>query len=340
MQDTTTVLNIAYPDSSLSKNEQFCQLGRSVIRTELEAIAALEKRVDHHFSNACHLLLACQGRIVVMGIGKSGHIARKVASTMASTGTPALFVHPGEASHGDMGMITPQDLMLIFSYSGETPEILHLLPAIKRLGVQMIAITGKPESTLALCANIHIEVSVTHEACPLGLAPTSSTTAALVMGDAIAVALLEARGFTAHDFALSHPGGSLGKRLLMHVDSLMHTGNSIPQVQSNCMISQALFEISDKGLGMTTVVDDDGCLAGVFTDGDLRRALDHGLDINQTPIHQAMSRDGITLPPRLLAASALQIMQTHKITSVVVIDADRKPLGIIHIHDLLQARVA
>lgn len=339
MQETTAVLNSTPPDSSLSR-EQFCQLGRSVIRTELEAIAALEERIDHNFSNACHLILGCQGRIVVMGIGKSGHIARKVASTMASTGTPALFVHPGEASHGDMGMITPQDLMLIFSNSGETPEILHLLSAIKRLGVPMIAITGKPDSTLALCANVHIEVSVTQEACPLGLAPTSSTTAALVMGDALAIALLEARGFTAQDFALSHPGGSLGKRLFTHIDSIMHTGDSIPRVKPDCLLNQALYEVSRKKLGMTTVVDDNGCLVGVFTDGDLRRAIDKGLDIQRTPIHQAMSRNGVTLPPRLLAASALQIMQTHKITSIVVIDQDRKPLGIIHIHDLLQARVA
>jgi arabinose-5-phosphate isomerase len=340
MHDTTTVLKLISSDSDLNKNEQFCQLGRSVIRTELEAISALEKRIDHHFSNACQLLLSCQGRIVVMGIGKSGHIARKVASTMASTGTPALFVHPGEASHGDMGMITPQDLMLIFSYSGETPEIVNLLPTIKRLGVQLISVTGKPESTLALCADVHIEVSVSQEACPLGLAPTSSTTASLVMGDALAIALLEARGFTAQDFALSHPGGSLGKRLLMHIDSLMRTGNDIPHVKPDCLLNQALLEVTRKRLGMTTILDDEGHLAGVFTDGDLRRALDKGFDIYKTPIKEVMTRNSITLTPRLLAATALQVMQAHKITAIVVIDNDRKPVGVIHIHDLLQARVA
>jgi arabinose-5-phosphate isomerase len=340
MYDTNTSLKVVPSESDLSKNEQFCQLGRSVIRTELEAVAALEKRIDQHFSNACQLLLSCQGRIVVMGIGKSGHIARKVASTMASTGTPALFVHPGEASHGDMGMITPQDLMLVFSYSGETPEIVQLLPNIKRLGVKLISLTGKPESTLALCADINIEVSVSQEACPLGLAPTSSTTASLVMGDALAIALLEARGFTAQDFALSHPGGALGKRLLMHIDSLMHTGEDIPRVKPHCLLSHALGEISRKRLGMTTVVDDLGRLVGVFTDGDLRRALDKGFDIHQTPIQEVMSRNSITLTPRLLAATALQIMQAHKITSIVVIDQNQIPLGVIHIHDLLQARVA
>lgn len=326
-------------NDNLEVVEQFCQLGKAVIRTELEAIAALEQRIDHNFSRACQLLLQCQGRIVVMGIGKSGHIARKVASTMASTGTPALFVHPGEASHGDMGMITPQDVIIVFSYSGETPEILHLLPALKRLGVTLIAITGKPESTLAITANVHIETSVAQEACPLGLAPTSSTTAALVMGDALAIALLEARGFTAQDFALSHPGGSLGRRLLLHIDTIMHTGNDIPAVTADCLLSNALIEVTRKRLGMTTIVDSNGCLIGVFTDGDLRRALDKGHDIHRTPINEVMTRNCITLAPKLLAATALQIMQAHKITAVVVIDDDKKPVGIVHIHDLLQARV-
>jgi arabinose-5-phosphate isomerase len=321
------------------KNEQFCQLGKAVIRAEVEAIASLEQKIDHNFSNACQTLLNCQGRIVVMGIGKSGHIARKVASTMASTGTPALFVHPGEASHGDMGMIIPQDMLIIFSNSGETPEILNLLPALKRLGVRLIAVTGNAKSTLGLSADIHIEVSVTQEACPLGLAPTSSTTAALVMGDALAIALLEARGFTAQDFALSHPGGSLGRRLLLRVDALMHTGAEIPMVTADCKISDALIEITRKRLGMTTVVDANGYLCGVFTDGDLRRVLDRGFDIRELPIGEVMTKKCITLTPKLLAASALQIMQTHKITAVVVIDNDKKPLGIVHIHDLLQARV-
>lgn len=326
--------------TDITKNERFCRLGKAVIRTELEAIAALEQKIDHNFANACQALLDCQGRIVIMGIGKSGHIARKVASTMASTGTPALFVHPGEASHGDMGMITPQDVIVLFSYSGETPEILHLLPALKRLGAPLIAITGKPESSLATHVNIHLEASVVQEACPLGLAPTASTTAALVMGDALAIALLEIRGFTAQDFALSHPGGSLGRRLLLHIDSLMHKGANIPQVAPDCLLSEALIEITHKRLGMTTVVNTQGHLMGVFTDGDLRRALDKGHDIRQTRISEVMTTHCITLSPQLLAATALQIMQAHKITAVVVIDGENKPAGVIHIHDLLQARVA
>jgi len=259
---------------------------------------------------------------------------------MASTGTPALFVHPGEAGHGDMGMIIPQDVIMMFSNSGETPEILHLLPALKRLGVATIALTGKPDSTLAVTANVHIDVSVAQEACPLGLAPTASTTAALVMGDALAVALLEARGFTAQDFALSHPGGSLGRRLLLHIDSLMHAGEYIPMVKADCLLSDALLEVTRKRLGMTTIVDDKGCLIGVFTDGDLRRALDKGHDIHRTPIGTVMTRHCITMTPKLLAATALQMMQAHKITAVVVIDDHQKPVGVIHIHDLLQARVA
>jgi arabinose-5-phosphate isomerase len=340
IMNETSIIEFSPAQNSLTKNERFCQLGRAVVRAELAAIASLEKQIDHNFSNACQLLLGCQGRIVILGIGKSGHIARKVASTMASTGTPALFVHPGEASHGDMGMIIPQDVIIIFSNSGETPEIIYLLPALKRLGVSIVAITSKPESTLGSSANVHIQIRVTQEACPLGLAPTSSTTAALVMGDALAIALLEARGFTAQDFALSHPGGLLGRRLLLHIDSLMHTGNHIPMVQADCLLRDALIEVSQKRLGMTTIVDTQGSLLGVFTDGDLRRALDKGYDIHRTLIGQVMTRRCITLTPKLLAATALQIMQSHKITAVVVIDENNKPLGIIHIHDLLQARVA
>ncbi len=340
MLEVASVLELLPTQAKKSKNEQFCQLGKAVVRAELEAVAALEHKIDHNFSSACQMLLDCRGRIVVMGIGKSGHIARKVASTLASTGTLAFFVHPGEASHGDMGMITPQDLIIIFSNSGETPEIVGLLPALKRLGVTIIAITGKPESTLAVIANIHIEISVQQEACPLGLAPTSSTTAALVMGDALAIALLEARGFTAQDFALSHPGGALGKRLLLHVDSLMHTGNDIPKVKEDCLISHALLEVTRKRLGMTIIVNHSDHLLGVFTDGDLRRAVEKGCDIHTTPIREVMTRQCITLAPQMLVATALQIMQAHKITSVVVIDNAKRPIGIIHIHDLLQARVA
>ncbi len=320
--------------------ERFCQLGKAVIRTELKAIAALEERLDNHFSHACTLLQACKGRVVVFGMGKSGHIGRKIASTMASTGTPAFFVHPGEASHGDMGMITSQDLVIALSYSGDTPEIINLLPALKRLGVQIIVITGNPKSILATVATVHLDISVQQEACPLGLAPTASSTAALVMGDALAIALLEVRGFTAEDFAFSHPGGALGRKLLLKINDLMHTGEAMPIVNEHCLLSDALVEITKKRFGMTTVINDKAHLLGVFTDGDLRRMLDKGLDIRKTKINEVMSKNCITLPPHHLAEAALQIMEAHKITSIVVIDDENRPLGIIHIHDLLQARVA
>jgi arabinose-5-phosphate isomerase len=339
-----TLLNKTEQHPTEGVAERFCRLGKAVVRIEQEAIAALEKRIDARFAKACEIFLNCQGRIVVMGIGKSGHMARKMASTMASTGTPALFVHPSEASHGDMGMITDQDVLVIFSYSGETPEIVQLLPALKRLGVPLIVLSGKPFSTLVMSATVHIDVSVVKEACPLGLAPTASTTVTLVMADALAIALLEARGFTSDDFALSHPGGLLGRRLLLRIEALMHTGADMPVVKPACLLSQALLEITRKRLGMTTVVDDRFRLLGVFTDGDLRRALDKGCDIHNTRIEEVMTRDCITLPPQMLATSALQIMELHKITAVVIVDNDphteRRPLGIIHIHDLLQARVA
>ncbi len=327
------------PESSMTE-ERFCQLGKAVIRTEVKAIASLEERIDHHFSQACALLHDCKGRIVVLGMGKSGHIGRKIASTLASTGTPAFFVHPGEASHGDMGMVISQDLIIALSYSGDTPEIINLLPALKRLGVQIIAITGKPQSVLASAATVHLDISVQQEACPLGLAPTASSTAALVMGDALAIALLEVKGFTAEDFAFSHPGGILGRRLLLKIDNLMHKGISMPLVSENCLLSDALLEITKKRLGMTTIVNDKGCLLGVFTDGDLRRTLDKSFDIRKTIIREVMSKNCITLRPNHLAEAALQIMEAHKITSIVVVDDEHHPLGVIHIHDLLQARVA
>lgn len=323
-----------------TKNEQFCQLGKAVIQTELKAIAALESRIDHNFFNACQLLLNCRGRVVVMGMGKSGHIGRKIASTLASTGTPAFFVHPGEASHGDMGMVILQDVVIALSNSGETPELLNLLPSIKRIGAKLIAITGRSDSTLAATADIHLDVGIQEEACPLGLAPTASSTAALVMGDALAIALLESRGFTAQDFAFSHPGGSLGRKLLLRIEDLMHTGPHMPAVNQDCLLSDALVEITQKRLGMTTVVDHQGFLAGVFTDGDLRRTLDKGRNIHETPIREVMSKNCICLTPKLLAAAALQMMQAHQITSVVVKDDGQKPLGVVHIHDLLRARVA
>ncbi len=337
-----TILVSESKNQVVKKTERFCQLGRAVIQTELHAIAALEHRLTHSFSQACEILLNCRGRIIVMGMGKSGHIGRKVASTLASTGTPAFFVHPAEASHGDMGMVTSQDVIIAFSNSGETPELLNILPVIKRLGVALIAITGKINSTLAMVSSAHLDASVEQEACPLGLAPTSSSTASLVMGDALAIALLEARGFTEQDFALFHPGGALGRRLLLRVETLMHTDKALPKVNESCLLSDALLEVTNKRLGMTTVVGENGRLYGVFTDGDLRRAIDGGHDIRSTSISEVMTRHCVTIPPQLLATAALQIMQAHKITSLVVVDpmdTEQKPVGVIHIHDLLQAGV-
>ncbi|ABS78251.1 KpsF/GutQ family sugar-phosphate isomerase [Coxiella burnetii] len=323
----------------MSNNENFYTLGKAVIATELRAIQSLHARIDEKFVTACNTLFNCKGRVVVLGVGKSGHIAKKIAATLASTGTPSFYVHPSEASHGDMGMVTPQDVALAISYSGETPEIINLLPTLKRLGVALIALTGKMQSTLARIADTVIDVSVEQEACPLGLAPTSSTTATLVMGDALAIALLEARGFTANDFARIHPGGSLGRRLLLHIADLMHPKDKMPIVKPDCLLDEALVEITKKSLGMTTVVSDSGQLLGVFTDGDLRRTLDKGYDIHRTPIEKVMTKNSITVPPKLLAAEALKMMQQNKITSLVVVDTDASPVGVIHMHDLLRAGV-
>ncbi|WP_267256581.1 KpsF/GutQ family sugar-phosphate isomerase [Coxiella endosymbiont of Ornithodoros maritimus] len=323
----------------MSNNQNFYTLGKAVIATELRAIQSLHARIDEKFITACNTLFNCKGRVVVLGVGKSGHIAKKIAATLASTGTPSFYVHPSEASHGDMGMVTPQDVALAISYSGETQEIINLLPTLKRLGVALIALTGKMQSTLARIADTVIDVSVEQEACPLGLAPTSSTTAMLVMGDALAIALLEARGFTADDFARVHPGGSLGRRLLLHIADLMHPKDKMPIVKPDCLLDEALVEITKKSLGMTTVVSDSGQLLGVFTDGDLRRTLDKGYDIHRTPIEKVMTKNSITVPPKLLAAEALKMMQQNKITSLVVVDTDASPVGVIHMHDLLRAGV-
>lgn len=319
--------------------QKYCRLGLDVIDTEIQAIIALRERIDHQFAKACEYLLACAGRIVVVGMGKSGHIGRKIAATLASTGSPAFFVHPGEAGHGDLGMITSKDVVLALSNSGETAEILTILPTIKRMNIPLISLTGNPNSTLAKTATVHLDVSVTKEACPLGLAPTASTTATLVMGDALAIALLEARGFTADDFALSHPNGALGKRLLLRISDIMHTGPDIPKVHYQASLKEALVEITRKRFGMTSIVDDTGKLAGIFTDGDLRRALDKELDIHTTLIHEVMSTQCKTIQPQALAVEALQIMQTHKITSLMVLDETTMPLGLIHMHDLLIAGV-
>lgn len=323
----------------MKKNEQFCHLALAVIETEAAAVAKLADRINDNFAHACRYLLNCEGRIVVIGMGKSGHIGSKIAATLASTGSPAFFVHPGEASHGDLGMITKKDVVLALSNSGETTEILTILPIIKRQGVPLISLTGNPKSTIAQNATINIDISVEKEACPLGLAPTASTTAALVMGDALAVSLLEARGFTADDFAKAHPGGSLGRRLLLLVDDILLTGHRIPYVQEDAVLSAALVEMSQKGLGMTAVLNNEGILVGIFTDGDLRRTVDKGLDIHTTPISYVMTRHCKTIRLGLLAAQALQIMEQHKITALIVIDDETKPIGVLHMHEILRAGV-
>lgn len=313
--------------------------GRRVLEIERDALDALMTRVDDNFVDACRRLLACQGRVVVTGMGKSGHIGGKIASTLASTGTPAFFVHPGEASHGDLGMITRQDAVIAISYSGETAELLTIVPLIKRLNVPLIALTGKLGSTLARTADVHLDVSVAKEACSLNLAPTASTTATLALGDALAVALLETRGFTPDDFALSHPGGSLGRRLLLKVADLMHTGERLPQVAPDASLRDALLEMTHKGLGMTAIVDADGHALGVFTDGDLRRVLDAGVDIRRAAISDVMTRGGRRIAPDRLAAEAVSLMERHKIMALMAIDAEDKLAGVIHMHDLLRAGV-
>jgi arabinose-5-phosphate isomerase len=318
---------------------QITGLGRAVIETEAAAISALIKRVDEQFAQACRYLLDCQGKIVVSGMGKSGHIGSKLAATLASTGSPAFFVHPGEASHGDLGMISPQDVVLALSNSGETNELLTILPLLKRLGTPLISMTGNPNSTLARESEVHLDVSVEKEACPLGLAPTSSTTATLVMGDALAVALLQTRGFTAEDFALSHPGGSLGKRLLLHVSDIMHSGPALPLVNSSATLHDALEMMSAKGLGMTAVVDEEGRLEGLYTDGDLRRTLNNPVDIHKQRVSEVMTRNCKTVPPGMLAAEALQMMDEKKINGLLVIDDQQQLVGAFNMHDLLRAGV-
>ncbi len=305
----------------------------------MQAVAGLAARIDDSFVRACHLLLACKGRVVVTGMGKSGHIAGKIAATLASTGTPAFFVHPGEASHGDLGMITRQDVVLALSNSGETGEILTILPIIKRLGVPLIAMTGNANSALAKLASVHIDVGVEQEACPLGLAPTSSTTAALVMGDALAVSLLQSKGFSRDDFALSHPGGSLGKRLLLQVDDIMHKGSEVPVVGDAAKISEALVEMTEKKLGMTAVVDADNRVVGIFTDGDLRRMLAKNLDVHLTPIAQVMTWPCTLIQADILAAEAMQIMEVKKINALLVVGEQQILQGALNMHDLLRAGI-
>lgn len=319
--------------------EDIKALGRAVIETEAAAVSALAERIDDAFVAACRYLLACEGRIVVLGMGKSGHIGGKIAATLASTGSPAFFVHPGEASHGDLGMITRRDVVLALSNSGETAELLMLLPLLRRLGVPLISLTGRPRSTLAEEADVHLDVSVVSEACPLGLAPTASTTATLAMGDALAIALLESRGFTAEDFARSHPAGSLGRRLLLHVGDIMHRGERLPLVSLGTTLRATLEEMSRKGLGMSAVVDAEGRLAGIFTDGDLRRALDRGVDVHRTAIDRVLTENCITIDADALAAEALRLMESKSINALLVVDDAGRPIGALNMHDLLRAGV-
>jgi len=325
----------AQPDSF-----DFAASGRRVFAVEADALAAVAARVDGAFSAACRAMLACRGRVVCTGMGKSGHVARKIAATLASTGTPAFYMHPGEAAHGDLGMVTDADVLLALSYSGESDELLLLLPALKRQGNTVIAMTGRAGSTLAGEADIHLDVAVPVEACPLKLAPTSSTTASLAMGDALAVALLEARGFTADDFARSHPAGALGRRLLLHITDVMHVGDDVPKVAPEASISEALMEISRKRLGMTAVVDADDRLLGLYTDGDLRRSLDDAqIDLRTTRIDAVMTRTPRTVDADALAVEAAQLMEAHKISGLLVTSSDGRLVGALNIHDLLRARV-
>ncbi len=324
---------------NMSDLKQFIEHGQKVIEIEYQAVSELKNKIDINFAQACDLLLNCQGRIVVIGMGKSGHIGNKIAATLASTGSPAFFVHPGEASHGDLGMITPKDVVLALSNSGETSEVISLLPVIKRINVPLISMTGRNDSTLAKFANVNLDTSVEKEACPMNLAPTASTTVSLVMGDALAVALLEARGFTENDFALSHPGGSLGRKLLLKVSDIMHKAPNIPIVSQETSINHALLEITEKRLGMTCVADKNGKLCGIFTDGDLRRTLAEEIDFKNTPISKVMTQGGKTIGADKLAAEALQIMQQNAINALIITDQQQHPIGALNMHDLLIAGV-
>jgi arabinose-5-phosphate isomerase len=309
------------------------------VEVEIAALQRLKQRLDGSFARACQLLQDCHGRVVVTGMGKSGHVGGKIAATLASTGTPAFFLHPAEAGHGDLGMITRTDVVLALSNSGETAELLMLLPHIKRLGVPLIAMSGRADSTLARSADVALDVSVEQEACPLNLAPTASTTAALALGDALAVALLEARGFSAEDFARAHPGGSLGRQLLLHVDDVMRKGDALPQVRPDAPLSQGLLEMSRKGLGMTAITDRDSQVLGIFTDGDLRRALDAEINVHKTTMHEVMTRGGLRIAPRDLAAQAARLMETHRVTVLLVVDASHKLVGALNVHGLMRAGV-
>ncbi|MAZ89677.1 MAG: D-arabinose 5-phosphate isomerase [Cellvibrionaceae bacterium] len=323
---------------TIDKN-QLIDAGQRTLRIEADAVSALIPRVDQHFVDACELILNCKGRTIVTGMGKSGHIGNKIAATLASTGSPSFFVHPGEASHGDLGMITREDVVIGISNSGSSAEIVTLLPLLKRMGIPLISMAGKSDSPLAQAANVHLDISIDTEACPLNLAPTTSTTVTLAMGDALAVALLEARGFTAEDFAFSHPGGALGRKLLLKVETIMHKDSDVPRVSRDTPVSQALVEMTEKGFGMTTVVDKNNKLIGVFTDGDLRRSVDQGADLSNAIIEEVMSANPKTVHLNMLAAEALGVMESAKITALVVEDDQHCPVGVIHMHDILRAGV-
>ena len=324
---------------SATSDETLLQAARRTFEIEGAALVALRERLDGVFARACRLCLQCTGRIVVSGMGKSGHIAHKIAATLSSTGSPAFFLHPGEASHGDLGMLTRADLVLALSNSGETAELLALLPHIKRLAVPLIALTGNPMSTLAQTADVHLDVAVPQEACPHNLTPTASTTAALVMGDALAVALLEARGFSAEDFARSHPGGSLGRRLLLRVEDIMRRGESLPRVSLDTPLSDALLEMTRTGLGLTAVIDAQQRVLGVFSDGDLRRALDKRIDLHKTSMREVMTAGGRRIAAHELAAAAAALMQAHRVNALLVTDAEQRLIGALNIHDLMRAGV-
>jgi len=320
-------------------SDELLALAGEVLTIESRAVEMLCTRLDEKFIDACNMCLDTPGRIVVTGMGKSGHISGKIAATLASTGTPAFFMHPAEASHGDLGMITAQDLLLAVSYSGETDEIITILPLVKRMGARLVTMTGKPDSTLAKAADVHLDVSVAEEACPLNLAPTASTTATLAMGDALAVVLLKIRGFTAEDFAMSHPSGSLGKRLLLRVADVMRTDDAIPRVTPDVKLSDGLMEMTEKGLGMTAVVDASMKILGIFTDGDLRRALDAGVDVHNTAMHTVMHSECKTTSDEVLAAAAVHLMEENKITSLLVADNENRLIGALNIHDLFRAGI-
>ena len=320
-------------------SQDFIKSGLRTIEMEAQAVSQLAPFIDSDFETACETVLACEGRVVVTGMGKSGHIGTKIAATLASTGTPAFFVHPGEASHGDLGMITKNDVVIAISNSGTTAEVITLLPLIKRLGIPLISMTGDSESVLAQSACANLNVSVTTEACPLNLAPTTSTTVTLVMGDALAIALLESRGFSAEDFAFSHPGGALGRKLLLRVSDIMHSDGEVPRVKAEQPLQDALLEMTEKGFGMTTVVDAEDTLLGVFTDGDLRRVIDQQLDISSASMQQVMSANPKTISCDILAAEALTLMEASSITALIVEDDQHHPVGVLHMHDILRAGV-